>query len=129
MAIPIATTTVTVKGKRPQSAVDPDADGYDAPATPDSVLATGVRASITLPDGARGKAADAIDVYTMRIDPIEVGLSQYDEIIDEQDGKEYEVVDAVESKPLDYGLHHILATIHLVRGLNSGGERNEFTRD
>lgn len=129
MAIPLATTTVTVKGKRPQSAVDPDADGYDAPAPADTVLITEVPASITLPDGTRGKDADAIDIYTLRIDPIEIGLSQYDQIVDEQDGKEYEVVTAVESKPLAYGLHHIMATIRLVRGLNSKGESNEPSRN
>lgn len=125
MSIPLATTLVTIMGKRPQSSVDPDAEGYDAPAPADGVLAIDVRASITLPDGTRGKDADAIDIYTLRIDPIEVGLSQYDQVIDQQDGKEYEVVTAVESKPLDYGLHHIMATIHLVRGLNSGGVRDE----
>ncbi len=121
MSIPLATTTVTIKGKRPQSTLDPDADGYDSDAPADTELATNVRASITLPEGRRSKPGDEVDGYILRIDPVDVGLNQHDEVIDEQDGAEYTVVWAVASKPTAYGLQHIKAKLQLTRGIKSGG--------
>lgn len=130
MSIPLATTTVTIKGVRPQSAVDPDADGYDTPAAAPATLATEVRASITLPSGTRGsRNADEIDSYIMRMDNIPDGLNQHDTVLDESTGIEYEVVSALPSLPEGYGLEHTKAKLQVVRGLNSGGESDEFARD
>lgn len=130
MSIPLSTTLVTIKGKRPQSAVDPDAEGYDAPAPDAEILATDVRASITLPSGSRGnRVADEIDSYMMRMDNIEAGLNQYDTVVDQSTGTEYAVVWATPSLPEAYGLEHTKAKLQLINGLNSGGESDEFARD
>jgi hypothetical protein len=125
--IPIQTTTVTVKGRRPQAAIDPDAEGYDSPPTEPTTLITGLRATITLPSARRSAGeADEVDVYTLRTDPFD--LNRYDTIIDESDGTEYEVSRAIPSKPVTWGLQHTVAYIYKTQGLNSGST-NAIARD
>lgn len=121
MPIPLATTTVTVKGRRPQVAIDPDAEGYDGPPVPAVVLVTGLRASITLPSFKRQVAtSDQVDVFALRTDPF--AINRFDTIIDESDGTEYEVTYAGPSKVETWGLHHTVCYIRLTRGLSSEGD-------
>lgn len=120
MAIPIATTTITIKGKRPQSAVDPDADGYDAPSSSPTVLDTGVRASITNPSGNRyDKVNHSADNYTLRCDPVAVGLTEFDTIVDESTGYEYKVLTAQNSWPEQFGMEHVKASIQITSGVRN----------
>ena len=122
MTIPIATTTVTIKGKRPQSSIDPDAEGYDAPAAEPDTLATGVRATITLPTGTRNNSdANEVVSYAMRCDPVDVDVTCFDTVIDESNDVEYKVSSAQRSHPTAFGLDHITARIYLTNGLQSGG--------
>lgn len=123
MAITIATTKVTIKGKRPQSSVDPDAEGYDASPLPDDdVLATGVRATITLPAGNRNNSdTDEVVSYALRCDPIDADVTRFDTVLDETTGIEYNVASAQVSHPTQFGLDHITARIYLTKGLQSGG--------
>lgn len=123
MPIPLATTTVTIKGKRPQSNIDPDAEGYDVvePADPE-ILATGVRATITLPTGTRSVSdADELILYALRCDPIDVDVTRFDTVLDETTGIEYYVDSAQRSHPLAFGLNHITARLYLTRGLKAEG--------
>lgn len=131
MAIPISTTTITVKGIRPQSDVDPDAEGYDAPAPEDTVLATDVRATITLPVGRRSNPTDAIESYSLRCDPLpgDIELTRFDVVLDQSTGKEYVVHVATKSLPEEFGLTHWVATLRKDRGIVSMEDTNEFARD
>lgn len=117
MAVPLAATTITVKGTRPQSPVDPDAEGYDAAPAEPATLYTGVRASITRPQGRRSGVDDEVDSYTLSCDPID--LSRFDIIIDETDALEYEVHAVMPSTTVAFGLEHTKATIKLRKGLRS----------
>ncbi len=128
--IPISTTTVTIRGTRPQSDVDPDADGYDAPAPGPADLATGVRASITLPVGKRSNPTDEIVSYKLRMDLIPgVELTRYDLVVDETTGTEYQVQDCAKSLPEQFDLSHWVATLTLGKGIVDGEDFNEFARD
>lgn len=113
--IALATTTITVKGNRPQVAIDPS--GYDV-VPPMDTLATGVRASITQPRETRNTngVSEAND-YTLVCDPVDVGLSQYDHVIDEKTGVEYEVRSASKSVALVFGLNHVKAVLRESKGL------------
>lgn len=122
MPIPLATTTVTIKGKRPQASIDPDAEGYDTPVAEPEILATGVRASITLPTGQRNNPdTDEVISYAMRCDPIDVDVTRFDTVLDEATNIEYKVSTAQRSHPTAFGLNHITARIYLTKGLQSGG--------
>ena len=115
--IPINTTTISVKGRRPQVPIDPDADGYDPPPTPPVILASGVRATISLPSFKRdAEQAGQIDQYALRCDPIEVGITRYDTIIDESTDVEYSVESVGPSLIEQFGLAHIVAYVKIVRG-------------
>jgi hypothetical protein len=115
---------VTITGKRPQSAVDPDAEGYDTPSPanlPDT-LATGVRATITLPAGTRGNPdTDEVISYAFRCDPIDVDVTRFDTVTDESTGITYNVASVQRSHPLAFGLSHITGRIYLTKGLQTGG--------
>lgn len=124
MPIPLATTTITVVGKRPQSGDDPDADGYDTPAPEDFVLATAVRACISAPNSARkgssgadSSATDETESYALRCDVFTDGLSRFDQVTDETTGVVYQVDTVMSSRPTQFGLDHIHATLKLQRGL------------
>lgn len=117
MSIPIATTTITVKGNRPQLDIDPDDDTLDVPQT---TLATGVRASITLPTSSRDvDNADESDEYALRCDVFTDGLTRYDTVIDESTGVSYEVRVSALSLPTMLGLRHVKATLRKRKGLAS----------
>lgn len=114
MPIAIATTHITVKGVRPQTDVDPDDDETYEPPT---VLATGVRASITLPSSARDvDQSDEVDDYALRCDIFGAGLTRHDTVIDESTGVEYEVRVSALSPATMLGLEHIKATIRKRKG-------------
>ncbi len=119
MPIILATTYVTIKGNRPQSPVDPGAEGYDPPADPAVILASRVRACITQLNETRNVDGlnEAVD-YRLMIDPVAVGLTPYDTVVDETTGKEYEVRSASKSLPTLFGLTHIRATIRESKGLS-----------
>lgn len=120
--IPIATTTVTVKGVRPQQAIDRDSEGYpDDTTVAPSVLTTGLRATITKPAFKRHLGSiDQADIYALRTDPFDI--NRFDTVIDESDGTEYEVTYAGPSKPVQWGLVHTVAYIRAVKGQTSGGD-------
>jgi hypothetical protein len=124
MAVPLAATTITVKGRRPQSAVDPDAEGYDAAPADPATLHTGVRASITRPQGRRSGVDDEVDSYTLSCDTVDdadaaVTINRFDTIVDETDGVEYSVHAVMPSTTQAFGLEHIKATIKVTKGLRS----------
>lgn len=124
MAIALATTTVTITGKRPQSSIDPDAAGYDVvpPEEAPEVLATGVRACITLPQGTRRtQDADAVEAYAFKCDPVEADVSRFDTITDEQTGTVYNVAVVQRSLPQAFGLDHITGRVYLTKGLSTEG--------
>lgn len=128
--IPISTTTVTVHGVRPQSDVDPDADGYDAPADPPTVLASGVRATLTLPQGKRSNPTDEILSYKLRMDLVEnFELTRYDSVTDDSTGTTYQVEEVALSLPEQFGLSHWVATLRLGKGIVDAEDVNEFARD
>jgi len=117
MSIPLATTTITVMGNRPQRDVDPD---DDALAVPQVTLATGVRASITLPNSERRvDNIDETDSYALRCDIFPEGLTRYDTVIDESTGVSYEVRVSALSSTTMLGLEHVKATIRKREGLTS----------
>ena len=118
--IPLATTTITVTGKRPQSSVDRNTEGYDdVPHEPDYVLAAGVRACITKPRSNRGiETADEVDDYTLLCDPFEGGLTRYDTVTDDTTGYVYAVYTSAESVVTTFGLGHIRATLRVREGLD-----------
>lgn len=120
--IPIATTTVTVKGVRPQLPVDRDSEGYPDDSTPTPVaLVTGLRATISKPAFKRHLGEiDQADVYALRTDPFDI--TRFDIVVDESDGTEYEVTQAGPSKPVSWGLMHTVAYIRAVKGQTSGGD-------
>lgn len=122
--IPLATTTITIKGKRPQSSVDPDAEGYDPPAPEPEILATGIRAAIATPEGMRkyGDSDEQI-LYALRCDPVDIDLTRFDTIVDENTDVEYRVSSAQHSHVVAFGLDHIKARLYLEKGLTTqGGE-------
>ncbi len=123
MGIPIATTTVTIRGKRPQGPIDPDAEGYDNDPLPEpETLATGVRASITLPTGVRNNPdTDEVVAYAFRCDPITADVTRFDTVLDETTGIEYKVASAQQSHPTAFGLNHITGRLYVTKGIQSGG--------
>lgn len=118
--IPLATTTITVRGKRPQSPADPQSEGYDGDeAEPDYVLAAGVRACITKPRSSRDvETADEVDDYTLLCDTFDGGLTRYDYVTDDTTGHVYAVHTSAESVVTTFGLGHIRATLRLREGLS-----------
>ena len=125
MAIILATTTITVRGTRPQTEVDPDAEGYDPPAEPPSIIATEVRACITKPKGSRDTArSDEVDDYTLKCDEFPAGLTRYDTVTDDSTGVEYDVRIATVSPARILGLSHIIATLRERKGLSANAPSN-----
>lgn len=117
MTIAIATTHITVMGNRPQLDIDPDDPDTQVP---QEVLATGVRASITLPaSNRRVDNIDEVDDYALRCDIFDAGLSRYDTVIDESTGVSYEVRVSAVSPATLLGLEHIKATVRKREGLTS----------
>ncbi len=129
MPIPLATTLITIKGRRPQSAVDPEAEGYDPPETDPDELASDVAATITLPVGRRSNPTDEINRYTLRCDllPDDIELTQHDTVLDQTTGVEYVVETALRSWPEQFDLAHWKATLLKSNGLVGGDVTREST--
>jgi hypothetical protein len=124
MPIPLITHHVTIMGVRPQSAVDPDSDGYDSEDAPTPVtLVTSWPASITSPTSQResegGLGSDdtalQVDEYAFRCNPTDI--SRFDYIIDDATGDTYQVTAVAASLPVLFGLEHITGRIKRVKGL------------
>lgn len=116
MSIPLATTTITVIGVRPQSAIDPDAEGYGDPTPTPSVLVTGLRACISRPAFRRQVGeTDQEDVKALRCDPFDI--TRFDTVVDETTGETYEVLSAGPSEPVQWGLQHTVAFLKIDRGI------------
>lgn len=121
--IPLATTTITVRGVRPQSDRDPAAVGYDGPGDAPVVLATGVRACISRPTGSRIKSnVDETSGYALRCDNMPDGLTRHDTVEDETTGVVYTVTKVEDSVNLTFGLQHTVATLRTDKGISSGAE-------
>lgn len=122
MAIPLATTTISITGVRPESPADPLSQGY--PDTPDApaaaVVASGVRACISQPGMARevrqsGNDGMQTEVWALRCDPADLRI--YDTVTDETTGVEYAVQSVVHSRPLLHSLDHTFAVLRVRKGL------------
>lgn len=120
MAVPLATTSITLTGRRPQAAIDPDAEGYDGPALPLSNLATDVPACISGPTNIREGDSER-EMWELRCDPIPgIGINRFDIVTDETTGDVYEVDWVAESKVTMFGLDHIHARLFIHKGLPGG---------
>lgn len=127
--IPIATTTVSILGVRPQPDTDPDADGYDGPDPDPDVLASNIRASITLPSGSRSTPRDSVTQYAFRCDLFNDVLTRFDIVVDEATGIEYKVDNPVKSLPEMFDLSHWSAQLKLASGVFVAEDTNESARD
>lgn len=128
MAIAIVTTTVTIKGIRPQTEYDYDAEGYPGEGDPPEpvILVSEWPASITVPGATRGNegalGADEtpiqIDTYAFRCNTTDI--QRFDIVVDESDGTEYRVISISKSLPMLFGLDHMVGQLKLVRGVSNG---------
>lgn len=116
MAVPLATTTVTIS----RIAADPDRDPYDAPPDPTDV-ASGVRAHISTATGTEAVAGGSQEVVNFRMscDPFDGGLLHTDTVSDDTSGEVYDVVWAVAR--FGVGLDHFQAGLRQVSGVVSTG--------
>lgn len=116
MAIPINTTTVTVI--RPVDAGNTD-PYEETPPTEWVTIATGVRAALGLTSGTGSQNGSSLPGdteqtgYQFVSDPVD--LQYQDRIIDDYDGRTYEVVYAVTSPALA-GLSNTQAGLNYVQG-------------
>lgn len=88
--IPLATTTVSVR--RPDSEpTDPWGGGYDPDPTAPTVIASGIRATISPQAGsAPGPGDNQMVQFRLVADPMDLG--HLDIVVDDTTGTEYEVV-------------------------------------
>lgn len=110
MAIPLATTTITVR--RPAADVDPDESNAL------TVIATGVRARIGSPSGSgRNSGGDQSIVNpALWCDPVD--LHHEDTVTDENNGRVYEVQ---WPQPMNgLGLDHVRAGLQITTGAVRG---------
>lgn len=115
MSIPLVTTHITIKGTRPLASLrDPDADGFDAVATPPSVIASGLNACISGPVTIEQGGAQ-VEVWNLRVDPCD--LHRTDIVLDETTGDQYTVSVVTHSKMALFGLNHTHALLKLNKGL------------
>lgn len=112
MAIPLATTTITVK----RTPTDPDRDPYDPPPA-QTTVASGVRAHISTARGSEDLAGSSREIVWFRIgcDPFPTGLRHTDEVEDDQTGEVYEVVWVKQRQGL--GLDHFEGRMKQVSGV------------
>ena len=89
MAIPLATTTITVK----RTPTDPNLDPYDPPPERTTV-ASGVRAHISTARGSEDLGGSEREIVWFRLgcDPFNAGLTHLDIVEDDQTSEAYEVV-------------------------------------
>lgn len=112
MAIPLATTTITVT----RSLLDATADPYDAVTATPTDVAENVRAVIGSPSGfdsQRGQSHQEDVTHRLNSDP--VALQPGDMIVDDVTGDEYTVVWARTRVAL--GVDHTVADLRQVTGL------------
>lgn len=122
----IATTTVTIKGIRPQTEYDYDAEGYPGEGDPPDMvtLQTEWPASITLPSATRGNegalGADdtpvQVDTYAFRCNNTDI--QRFDIVVDESDGTQYRVISITQSLPMLFGLEHTIGQLKKVKGVS-----------
>lgn len=118
MAIPLATTAITVFGTRPHTDVDPDADGYDTPAASPSIVVADVRAIISGPTRLNVEGAE-IEGWKLRADPCD--LTQWDHVTDQTTGIYYKVQSCSASLVTMFNLDHVMADLVVTSGLPSEG--------
>lgn len=118
MAIPLATTTISVL----RVAADPDRDPY-APTPDPETVASGVRAHLSLGLGSETTAGGSQEVVNWRLacDPFDGGLHHLDQVLNEQSGSTYEVVFAETREGM--GMDHFQAGLRQVTGVTSAGGR------
>lgn len=108
MAIPIATTTITVL--RPAE-LDASDDPYDPVETEPDELAVGVRANIAVADGGEeltGRSSNETVRFRLRADPTDLASS--DLVVDDTTGERYAVVWA-RNRVTGLGLDHVIADL------------------
>lgn len=110
MSIPLATTQISVL----RVAADPTRDPYDAQPAP-AVLASGVRAHISTPNGREQTAGGSQEVVEFRMSCDPVDLRHTDQVQDEGSGAIYEVTWARAREGL--GLDHVEAGLKQVAGV------------
>ena len=121
MAVPLATTTITVVGVRPESDQDADGEGYPGYVAPvPATIASGVRASITnlrMTRERRAHGEDGEHVSRRMLLCDWVDLREFDRVTDDTTGQEYEVetVDEVETSGDMFGLDHVKAILKYER--------------
>lgn len=116
MAIPLATTTITVR-RVPD---DEDLDPYDEQPEPETV-ASGVRAHISTRTGRETVAGGSQEVVSFGLSCDPVDLRHTDEVVDDTTGETFEVVWAISRQGL--GMDHVQAGLERVTGVVSGGGR------
>lgn len=121
MAIPFATDTVTVWGRRPQSAQDPDGAGYgDVPRPTLGVTASGVRACFSGRPGPR-QGKETADQTNLRLDPCDV--TQFDVVVSDTTGERWRVAAVQRHDQSVGGLEHVHCRIEADTGLpQTGGD-------
>lgn len=127
MPIILATTTITIKGRRPQILQDPEGEGYDEPVPDIEDIATGVRACITSGSGTKTMAlrsdihfapvALEVDNMYIRCDPCDI--TRYDHIIDDTTGTEYTVEEIFNSNIEMFNMNHMHGRLRVFRGVAS----------
>ena len=110
MSIPLATTQISVL----RVAANPARDPYDAKPAP-AVLASGIRAHISTPNGREQTAGGSQEVVEFRLACDLVDLRHTDQVQDEATGAVYEVTWAHARQGL--GLDHTEAGLKQVAGV------------
>lgn len=115
MAIPLATTTITVL----RVAADATRDPY-APQPAATAVASGIRAHLSLGLGSETTAGGSQEVVTWRLacDPFDAGLHHLDEVRNEKSGTVYEVVFSETREGM--GMDHFQAGLRQVSGVAGG---------
>ncbi len=119
MAIPIATTTISIK--RPPAA-DAGKDAYDDNKTPMTTIASGVRAVFSSPGGSTAigggehgpTGSQEVVGWQLLADPCD--LRHIDTVVDDTTGQEFAVSWAKARQDPDGDLDHVVAGVDEVQG-------------
>lgn len=117
MAIPHATTTITVTRHELLATDDP----YDTPSGTPTTVAAGVRANISVADGdeqVTGRSARETITFRLRADPVD--LVHGDTVTDDATSENYAVVFARTRRTGDVGMDHTIAELRQVTGNREG---------
>ena len=114
MPIPLATTTITVWGRRPQTDIDPD----DPVREPPSIVVAGVRAVISGVSSLNTEGVE-IDRWQLRCDLCDI--TKFDYVVDDTTGKTYTISKLTKSLITTFGLDHAHGELVEVTGLPSEG--------